>query len=55
MTVRVQADDFDIGVEIDALTSGNLRIGGVASFIGVVRAKGLTHKGAGEQTSAAMT
>ena len=55
MTVRVQADDFDIGVEIDALTSGNLRIGGVASFIGVVRAKGLTHKGAGEQTIAAMT
>ncbi len=37
MTVRVQEDDFDIGAEIDALTEGNLAIGGIASFMGVVR------------------
>jgi molybdopterin synthase catalytic subunit len=49
MTVRVQAEDFDIGVEIDALTSGNPRIGGIASFMGVVRAEG------GDQAISAMT
>jgi molybdopterin synthase catalytic subunit len=49
MTVRVQAEDFDIGAEIEALTSGNLRIGGVASFMGVVREM------AGEQAIDAMT
>ena len=48
MTVRVQAEDFDIGVEIDALTSGNPRIGGIASFMGVVRAEG------GDQAISAM-
>ncbi len=37
MTVRVQAEDFDIGAEIEALTKGNLGIGGIASFMGVVR------------------
>lgn len=37
MTVRVQREDFDVGAEIAALTKGNPRIGGVASFIGLVR------------------
>ncbi len=37
MTVRVQREDFDVGAEIAELTRGNPRIGGVASFIGLVR------------------
>ncbi len=37
MTVRVQREDFDVGAEIAALTASNPRIGGVASFIGLVR------------------
>ena len=37
MTVRVQAEDFDPGREIEAVTAGNTTIGGVASFIGLVR------------------
>jgi molybdopterin synthase catalytic subunit len=37
MTVRVQREDFDVGAEIAALIAGNPRIGGVASFIGLVR------------------
>jgi molybdopterin synthase catalytic subunit len=35
--IRVQQEDFDPGVEIAALTAGKTRIGGVASFIGLVR------------------
>jgi molybdopterin synthase catalytic subunit len=35
--IRVQQDDFDPGAEIAALTAGKTRIGGVASFIGLVR------------------
>ncbi len=35
--VRVQEADFDLGVEIKALRSGNPAIGAVASFIGCVR------------------
>jgi molybdopterin synthase catalytic subunit len=35
--IRVQREDFDIGHELDALTQGNPRIGGVASFVGLVR------------------
>jgi molybdopterin synthase catalytic subunit len=37
MSVRVQREDFDIGVELDALTRGATGIGGVASFVGLVR------------------
>lgn len=37
MAVLVQAEDFDVGAEIDALTKGRSSIGGVASFIGMVR------------------
>jgi molybdopterin synthase catalytic subunit len=35
--IRVQREDFDIGQEIAALTNGNTAIGGVASFVGLVR------------------
>jgi molybdopterin synthase catalytic subunit len=37
MTVRVQHEDFDVGVEIARLRAGNAKIGAVASFVGVVR------------------
>ncbi|HEY5930820.1 MAG TPA: molybdopterin synthase catalytic subunit MoaE [Burkholderiales bacterium] len=37
MPVRVQAEDFDVGAEIAALRDGDARVGGVASFIGIVR------------------
>lgn len=45
MTVRVQTEDFDIAVEIAALTAGNPDIGAVVSFTGLVRG------GAGELQS----
>src|SRR5215510_5913666 len=35
--IRVQRDDFDIGAELAALTAGRTDVGGVASFIGLVR------------------
>ena len=35
--IRVQCEAFDVGREIAALTAGNTRIGGVASFVGLVR------------------
>ena len=35
--IRVQREDFDIGAEMAALGGGNHRIGGVASFVGLVR------------------
>jgi molybdopterin synthase catalytic subunit len=37
MSVRVQQQDFDVGVELDALARGNRRIGGLAVFVGLVR------------------
>jgi molybdopterin synthase catalytic subunit len=37
MGVRVQREDFDIGVEIAALRRGDAGVGAVASFIGTVR------------------
>ncbi len=37
MTVRVQEEDFDVGAELAALSAGNHEIGGIASFVGVVR------------------
>jgi len=37
VSVRVQAEDFDLGVELNALTSGNPAIGGLACFVGLVR------------------
>jgi molybdopterin synthase catalytic subunit len=35
--VRVQAEDFDVGAEIAALTAGRTDIGGIGCFIGTVR------------------
>jgi molybdopterin synthase catalytic subunit len=35
--IRVQREDFDVGAELDALTRGKTGIGGVASFIGLMR------------------
>ncbi|UYN95268.1 MAG: molybdenum cofactor biosynthesis protein MoaE [Enhydrobacter sp.] len=37
MTVRVQEQDFDVGAELEQLTGGNKRIGGLAVFVGLVR------------------
>jgi len=37
MTVRVQREDFDVGAELEALTAGNRRVGGLTSFVGLVR------------------
>ena len=49
MTVRVQREDFDVGAELAALSAGNHAIGGIASFVGVVREM------AGDQRIGAMT
>lgn len=37
MAIRVQREDFDVGAELAALTDGNLAVGGVCSFVGLVR------------------
>src|SRR5665213_1750630 len=47
--IRVQAEDFDVGKELAALTRGKTGIGGVASFIGLMRDV------AGDKTIHAMT
>ena len=36
-TIRVQREDFDVGAELDALSRGKTVIGGIASFVGLVR------------------
>ena len=38
--IRVQREDFDVGAELDRLSAGDHSIGGVASFIGLVRDMG---------------
>lgn len=35
--IRIQQEDFDLNDEIEALTNGRTDVGGVASFVGVVR------------------
>ena len=35
--IRVQAEDFDLGVELKSMTDGNSSIGGLCSFVGLVR------------------
>ena len=35
--IKVQREDFDIGAELAALTAGRTDVGGVASFVGLVR------------------
>jgi molybdopterin synthase catalytic subunit len=47
--IRVQREDFDVGSELEALTRGRTGIGGVASFVGLVRDL------AGERRVGAMT
>lgn len=47
--IRVQTQDFDIGAEVQALTSGRSDIGAVVTFTGVVRT------GTGETAISAMT
>jgi molybdopterin synthase catalytic subunit len=50
--IRVQRDDFDIGRELDALTVGRTDIGGLASFVGLVR--DFVNPGAGAADTAAI-
>ena len=40
MSVRVQAEDFDIGAELGRLTQGRTDIGAVVTFTGTVRGEG---------------
>lgn len=40
VSVRVQADDFDVGGEIAALHDGRTDVGAVASFVGLCRDEG---------------
>lgn len=35
--IRVQTEDFDVGAELTRLTDANHSIGGLASFVGLVR------------------
>jgi molybdopterin synthase catalytic subunit len=35
--IRVQEENFDVGAEISRMTEGNTEIGGLASFVGLVR------------------
>ena len=35
--IRVQHEDFDVGAELQALGAGNRNIGGITSFVGLVR------------------
>jgi molybdopterin synthase catalytic subunit len=37
MTVRVQAEDFDAGLEMARVRAGDARVGAVATFVGTVR------------------
>ncbi|MDX1736804.1 MAG: molybdenum cofactor biosynthesis protein MoaE, partial [Alphaproteobacteria bacterium] len=37
MSVRVQAEDFDLGQELKMLRGENTNIGGICSFVGLVR------------------
>ena len=36
--IRVQREDFDVGAELARLTEGRTDVGGLASFVGLVRA-----------------
>ena len=42
MSASVQAEDFDLGVEVAALRAGRTDIGAVCSFLGIVRDRPLT-------------
>ena len=45
--IRVQREDFDVGAELERLAVDNHQIGGIASFVGLVR-----DLGGGEEVSA---
>jgi molybdopterin synthase catalytic subunit len=45
-TVRVQAEAFDVGAEIAALTGSRSEIGGIGCFLGVVRDDAALSQGA---------
>jgi molybdopterin synthase catalytic subunit len=47
--IRVQREDFDVGAEIERLTRGQAGVGGIVSFVGVVR------EGVGAERVVAMT
>jgi molybdopterin synthase catalytic subunit len=47
--IKIQREDFDIGAELALLTDGNTKVGGLASFVGLVRDL------AGQDTVSAMT
>ncbi len=47
--IRVQEEDFDLGAELAKLTAGNMKVGGLAVFVGLVRDM------AGDQAIGAMT
>ncbi|HXP31316.1 MAG TPA: molybdenum cofactor biosynthesis protein MoaE [Stellaceae bacterium] len=47
--IRVQHEDFDVGAELVAIGRGNTRIGGLVSFVGLVRER------AGGEAITAMT
>lgn len=40
ISIKVQREDFDIGLELATLTVGDRQVGGVASFTGLVREMG---------------
>lgn len=48
MAIRVQREDFDLGRELLTLTDGNSRIGGLVSFVGLVRDMVGNTNGAGD-------
>jgi molybdopterin synthase catalytic subunit len=42
-TIRIQPDDFDAGLECAALSAGNVQVGAIVAFTGIVRSdEGLT-------------
>jgi molybdopterin synthase catalytic subunit len=45
--IRIQREDFDVGCELDRLAAGDHTVGGVASFIGLVRDLNLQEGSAG--------
>jgi molybdopterin synthase catalytic subunit len=51
--IKLQREDFDLGAELAALTDGRHGIGGLASFVGLVR--DVVGTGAGAQPVGAMT
>jgi molybdopterin synthase catalytic subunit len=53
--IRVQREDFDTGAELDRLAAGDHRIGGIASFVGLVRDLSPNGTAGGADTVAALT